>query len=468
MSFNRRGLLGGLAVGGAASVALASGPASAAPKGGLVKPPRQPDLVKGPLVDRDRATEIMQRDGVSGLIVADPINLYYLTGLEITQFMRSLVLSGLAFGLVPRDRTQPVGIVLNSFGLYYSYAPVMPERGVAVFQYTPEHAPDVGNTSSTAGVITSGTRLAAGQLAVLPDGHEVRDRPLEIGRRTKTEAQAAAWGVATSANEAMGKAARALNMATGRIGCDFPEGSPQWRQLEQVLNGVTLQDAEPTISRIRLVKSPEEIAFMRYAALANAAAATEASRAVRAGANSRELRQTFYAEAAKRGGLGAWIAIDGVAADAYCEDFRRGQTFMIDAVSTYNGYHGDFGRTVFVGDPRNRMRAHAEAIQQAWAAVRERLRPGLRFSEIQAIGEQSLKKARVETSVRIVPHSVGVLHTDAFGIGDIALEPGMIISVDFPVLETGIGGSAHLEDLTLITRDGHELLNAASHPTITV
>ena len=35
----------------------------------------------------------------------------------------------------------------------------------------------------------------------------------------------------------------------------------------------------------------------------------------------------------------------------------------------------------------------------------------------------------------------------------------MVISVDMPVLNTGIGGSAHLEDLTLITKDGGEQIN---------
>jgi Xaa-Pro aminopeptidase len=39
------------------------------------------------------------------------------------------------------------------------------------------------------------------------------------------------------------------------------------------------------------------------------------------------------------------------------------------------------------------------------------------------------------------------------------LEENMIISVDMPVLHTGIGGSAHLEDLTLITKDGGEQIN---------
>ena len=35
----------------------------------------------------------------------------------------------------------------------------------------------------------------------------------------------------------------------------------------------------------------------------------------------------------------------------------------------------------------------------------------------------------------------------------------MVSGVDCPRLESGVGGSAHLEDLVLITSDGAELLN---------
>ena len=44
----------------------------------------------------------------------------------------------------------------------------------------------------------------------------------------------------------------------------------------------------------------------------------------------------------------------------------------------------------------------------------------------------------------------------------------MIISVDMPVLNTGIGGSAHLEDLTLITKDGNEQINDIGERIIVV
>jgi hypothetical protein len=44
----------------------------------------------------------------------------------------------------------------------------------------------------------------------------------------------------------------------------------------------------------------------------------------------------------------------------------------------------------------------------------------------------------------------------------------MVISVDCPVLQAGIGGTAHLEDLTLITASGAEPVHPVTAPVIQV
>ena len=44
----------------------------------------------------------------------------------------------------------------------------------------------------------------------------------------------------------------------------------------------------------------------------------------------------------------------------------------------------------------------------------------------------------------------------------------MVISVDLPVIDLGLGGSAHLEDLVLISKDGATLLNSAENRVIIV
>ena len=44
----------------------------------------------------------------------------------------------------------------------------------------------------------------------------------------------------------------------------------------------------------------------------------------------------------------------------------------------------------------------------------------------------------------------------------------MVLSIDMPILDSGLGGSAHLEDLVLVGKDGPELLNSSDDRLIIV
>ena len=449
MPIDRRSALSGIATLGISGAAVVvPGPraqpvvaASEAAPNGVSR--KQLPYVGRPPLARERAAEVLARLGLDGLLIGDPVDVYYLTGFDSTIFSRSLKVEPGVFAVLPRDARRPVGMVMPAAGYYNGFAAIHEPWNLAVFQHGPE-----------------GT--------MYPDrGQEPLDG-LERTRGARSAGQRAAHGVAANEAEAVGRAVRELGLAGARLGIDAEPGTRRWSALQQALGDARLQPSHEALARMRLVKSPAEVALMRYAARANAEAARLACGAVREGASHRDLRALFFTESARRGGQGAWINIDRVAADAYRGEFRRGQAFMIDAVSLYDGYHGDYGRTVFVGEPRKSMRRHVAAIELAWRAVRERLRPGLRFSQIVEIGQSALKQGGFDTGVRITPHSIGILHTDATGLGDIELEKDMVLSVDFPVLDGGIGGSAHLEDLTLITADGCELLNEAVDPVIEV
>jgi hypothetical protein len=51
---------------------------------------------------------------------------------------------------------------------------------------------------------------------------------------------------------------------------------------------------------------------------------------------------------------------------------------------------------------------------------------------------------------------------------DLELAAGMVLSVDCPLLDVGVGGSAHLEDMMLITVDGSRPLHTVDEPLILV
>jgi len=100
----------------------------------------------------------------------------------------------------------------------------------------------------------------------------------------------------------------------------------------------------------------------------------------------------------------------------------------------------------------------------------------LRYSEIGDIASKIFKNTNSEAALICNPHSVGLHHTDEpsvegaafFQKDDLELIEGMVLSVDLPVVDVGLGGSAHLEDLVLIGRNGATLLNDTGDRVIIV
>jgi Xaa-Pro aminopeptidase len=228
--------------------------------------------------------------------------------------------------------------------------------------------------------------------------------------------------------------------------------------------------------RARLAKSPGELKLMRLAAGANAQAAVAAASAARSLGSAAELRARFFAEAAKRGNTGHFMVIGGVSSEVFDQPLRDGMAVSIDCVSTCRFYHGDFGRTIFIGEPKAPIVRALSLVATAWSEVRDRLRPGLRFADVQRIGREALRKLDPTLSVSFTPHSVGLHHTDHPGPSlldaappeALVLEKDMVLSVDCPVFVAGLGGTAHFEDLMLIRDGPAETIHASPPPAIIV
>ena len=151
-------------------------------------------------------------------------------------------------------------------------------------------------------------------------------------------------------------------------------------------------------------------------------------------------------------------------------EVKEGRAFLIDCVSTFRGYHGDFGRTVCVGEPNRDMAKIIQGLSTTWDRLREEIKIGMKFSEILALGNKLFKDTNIDVGYALGPHTIGLNHSDdenVAGFGsyqkaDIALEENMVLSIDMPLLDSGLGGSAHLEDLVIMTKDGAELINDSS------
>ncbi|MBC8226755.1 MAG: aminopeptidase P family protein [Gammaproteobacteria bacterium] len=414
----------------------------------------------GPLINLERAYKIMAEENLDGLIVTRPINFYYFTGYHDHLAVRHDAPS--SFALITRDEKQPISIIMNQFIYYFCVADSNFKWPSDVYLFTGWDK-KIKDTSLDNKILN--TEPKANPPFVFQDKKQVPQGYIEKNRLDKLHIALENIPESADARWALTKAIRNNGLEKSKIGIDHPV-------IKKVINASGLNiktiDGDHAIRKIKLIKTPREIELMRITAENNATAALNAVRAVRAGANHFELKALFFNECAKLGNMPLLMQIDSVNSEVFNTELKDGDAFAIDGVSQAFHYTGDYGRTIFLGEPSRSMKDATDAIAIGWDAVREKLKPGLRYSEIRAIGRDAIKKSGYNFNVAVTPHSVGLSHTDEPGKDgpgsywvkdDLVLEENMIISVDMPVLHTGIGGSAHLEDLTLITKDGGEQIN---------
>lgn len=408
-----------------------------------------------------RALAVMERHDLAGLVLGDPINVFHALG-HWPQIGRTRAGQPPGtFALIARERPENPGLVTSRFLHHYSWADGRSRSDVAVWLYT--HMGDEGDE----------TALEVPFSTVLPERHSAALSGTERHRAAVSATLSGAMTARSDAGGAIVAAMKGLGLWQGRIGFDHTVIAAVAERHDHP--GAMVQ-ADNILREIRLVKSSLEHALMARAARSNVDALNAVGHAIRAGATHVELQALYRMECAARGNTALFLNVDRVSSDLSRLQVEDGQTLMLDGVSQFLGYHGDFARTVFVGEPTREARRAAEAAAFGWQAVREKLRPGLRYSEIAAIGETAIRAAGYEAAIGFGPHSVGLAHTDEPGEvhggfwrkPDIVLEPGMILSVDCPTLDTGIGGSAHCEDLVRITETGCEPIHPLHDPVIIV
>ncbi len=461
MPISRRSALVGLAAAGAAASSVSCQQSSATSTltstlTELAVPEPATDL----LLNRSRAVDVMAARGVDLLLCSDPVNVFYLTNHRTVASM--LGMDGLAYASFRASGQHAPALITGKFSYYLSSDDITVPDLVDLKLFTTPAEPDLYGELSTADQIMS---APASEGYITPVFDIAKPRPFETLRRANIAA--ASTAVAASAEAALLRELRDADLPNSTVGVDDPRLIPM---LQRSGLDIRFVDGERILREIRLQKSPAELSFARYAASANAAAGLAAARMVSAGASFQELRTSFSIQCGERRTTPVYILIDGVVAPLSREGIVPGRSFLIDCVSSFEGYHGDYGRTVCVGEPTARMQKVVDALGFVWDRLLPELKPGVSYAEIWSLGQRLFSETRVDAGLVLGPHAVGLHHTDEpsgvefgpFEKQNLVLQDSMLLSVDMPVLGSGLGGTAHLEDLVLISKDGPELLNPAS------
>lgn len=412
------------------------------------------------LVNEARADALMEQHGFDALVASQAVNVYYFT--NFWTVLERMGFEFASFALWPRQRPVQRTLVVSAAQVW--------RLAVGDLEYPPSivtwTAPanwqrwlDSGGT-----VALEGAQAPAWPVSEQAELSQIERAWLEASRRTSGRE-------AATAEDGLARAIRDAGLARGRVATDD-------RRVEAMLRRAGLDDlrvvCDPNLFRkLRVVKSEPEIRLMRLAARINADATLATMRDVVPGTTMREIEARFGAEAAIRGGERVFILAGGT---GLLPEGRvvRGEPFLVDAVAHYRHYHGDFGRTIVVGEPDAELQRRIRGLRVGWEAAFEALRPGRRYSEVREAAFEAMRRAGAGDVLTVAnPHSVGLQHTDEpardglpFTVkDDLVLEENMTLTVDFPHIEVG-WGACHLEDLVRVTRHGAEPLAPMDDPLI--
>jgi len=269
------------------------------------------------------------------------------------------------------------------------------------------------------------------------------------------------------------QALRDAGTAEGSVGVELGQeqrlGMPAgaYQSLTSALPDVLFVDAADVIVKLRMVKSEEELAYIRQAGEVTARARQRLFGMIRPGMTEREATRLMRRLILEEGGDGTSFVmlLLGIPGSrnrfSYDRKLNRGQVVGVDTGARVGMYTIDYTRWGVLGRAKDALRRMYVALLEVNRKMAAALGPGVRCSEVYRVGMEAIRKACVKNSGlnRFGPsrmgHGQGLLITEPPSIhpdDHTPLRPGMVLSTE-PGL-TADGVQMLWEDVFVITDNG--------------
>jgi len=240
-----------------------------------------------------------------------------------------------------------------------------------------------------------------------------------------------------------------------------------------------VEDLDPVIARLRLVKDPDEISRLRRAIEITAEALKESMRVARPGVWEYQLEAvieyTFRRNGAERVGFPSIVASGPNAVTLHYDENRRqmqaGELVVEDVGAEFGYYSADMTRTVPIsGRFTPRQRALYDLVLGTQQAAIDSVRPGTDLAALNRIARTYMRDHSGDLcgSDSCVPYFThGLSHWLGMDVHDVGsfgapLEPGMVLTVEPGIYLPSEGVGLRIEDDVLVTSGGHEVLSRAA------
>ncbi|MGF9693988.1 Xaa-Pro peptidase family protein [Rhizobium sp. 0TCS1.26] len=261
-----------------------------------------------------------------------------------------------------------------------------------------------------------------------------------------------------------------LDGATIGVDLEFMPAA-DFAALQDALPNIRWTDGSLVLRRLRAVKTPGEIERLRRAANASEAGLLRMAAAVSPGARLADLSLAWQAGAKAYGEENGFVLSghwDFISVGPDLSDMkamvRPGAIIKADVGTLVDGYSSDGARTFTFGPPAPLAQDIFKALEAAFAAGLELVRPGNSFGAVHAAMLGSMRKDGFAEYHRghfghSVGGSVGIEEWPFFSAGnEEIIEPNMVLALEAPFYGQGLG-ALMIEDQFLVTESGADCMN---------
>lgn len=334
-----------------------------------------------------KTKQSMEKEGIEVLLVTDPANINYLSGYDAWSFYVHQML------VVIIDEAQPIWI-----GRY------MDATGARNM-----------------------TWLYGENVIAYPDYyvHSSNHHPMEFIAKILTE---------------IGQGKRSVGVEMD----NYYFTAKAFMELQKNLPDAGFENADLLVNHVRMIKSNQEIEYMRRAGQIAEKAMYHGIETIHAGVRQNETAATLYyhlINGTKEHG-GDYPSIvpflptgkDTSIPHATWSDklLREGENVTIELAGCYKRYHVPLARTVSIGFPSKNSKRFTSIITEGLSEVMDRIKPGITCGEIDEIWKKSIARHGIEKEARL-GYSVGLNyppdwgeHTASVRVGDpTVVQPNM-------------------------------------------
>lgn len=236
-------------------------------------------------------------------------------------------------------------------------------------------------------------------------------------------------------------------------------------RLTEALPKAEIKDGTMALTELRLIKSKQEIEFMRRACEISVKAYDRCLPQLHPGMTRREIADKLFISMIEEGAHPRHPGFLMLNSSTRYDDrrYNQGDRMVADFGACYEGYYGDITRMAIFGEPSDEHKKDHRMACDVIDRCFEAMQPGTPIAEISRVANRELARRGYQTveSPKRIGHGIGMARAEPPSLNEVEKEihrAGMILALEPKVRSEK--SAVHLEEDVLITEKGPEFLTS--------